>query len=117
MPDPLNGAIGVLGTLIGGGGLWAYVTARRTRSGKVATTDAEVLWAESRQIREGQRTEIERLRTDVASLQTEMQTLRQQVYKLVVEADTLRDGIARRDAELAIRDAEIARLRSLHGEK
>jgi hypothetical protein len=41
--------LAVAGAVLGGGGLWAYLQSRRTYSGQVATTPAEILWQQNQQ--------------------------------------------------------------------
>jgi crotonobetainyl-CoA:carnitine CoA-transferase CaiB-like acyl-CoA transferase len=53
MSVAITAAITAVATVLASGGLWAYLQARRTGSGRVITTPAETLWQQMQQMLTG----------------------------------------------------------------
>lgn len=77
----LEGVIGAAGAMLGVGG--KTLADRRQHSGKVATTDADALWDEAREIREFQKQQL-------SEVQTKVDTLEERVDRLTDANDGLR---------------------------
>lgn len=90
MNETLLAVIGAAAAILGGGGYFAYRSAKRSTSGKISTTEAATLWEESSKIRHEA---VERAR----GLQAEVDTLRVKVHDL--------------EEKCLDQDLEIARLR------
>lgn len=71
------------------GALASYIVAARRFSGKIETTEAKELWAESRAIRKWSQERIETLNATVARLETRNSELEQRVDHLEAENETL----------------------------
>lgn len=76
--DPAIGALAV--AVIGP--LGAYLLAARRFSGKIASSDATDLWAESRSIREWSQNQLDQLTARVRVVENENTALREQVANL-----------------------------------
>lgn len=76
--DPVIGVLAV--ALIGP--LGAYLVAARRFSGKIASSDATDLWAESRSIREWSQNQLDQLTARVRVVENENTALREQVANL-----------------------------------
>jgi hypothetical protein len=77
----------IVAGVIGGAGAVAaafitYLVARRQSSGRIATSDAATLWAESQSMRKELRDECESLRGEVGTLRGEVVFLRGEVSRL-----------------------------------
>ena len=75
------------------GAIGAYFAAIRKLSGKISTSTAEDLWAESRQMRKDLNTRIEQLSATVISMQDRIDKLLDQNAKLVAEVGELKQSI------------------------
>lgn len=68
---------------VGGGslavGVSAYMVARRQNSGRVETSDAATLWAESQAMRKELRDEVASLRREVSEMAAEIRGLRSEI--------------------------------------
>lgn len=84
----LIGGLGGLGGVLAA--LGTYLVARRTTSGKIATTDADKLWAEAHGIRSW-------LADEVKSLRAENVRLRARIEELEDEVDNLRRELRRHE--------------------
>lgn len=62
--------------------LVTWAVAKRSRSGKVATTEAETLWAESQAMRLELRNEVAALRAENLDLRAEVRNLRAEILVL-----------------------------------
>lgn len=88
-----------IGPLIGAlaSALVAYLVVARKTSGKIATSEASELWAESRNIRSEYREQIEKLRIRVADLEAQNNKLTRDYHEKVDPleqlVETLRDRI------------------------
>lgn len=102
--DPLVPIIlGVLGTFISG--VVVYVNTKRQYSGKIGTTEAETLWAESQAMRKELRDESDNCREEVASLRGEMVGVRAEGTAMREELVALRqEGIVLRSESVALRE-------------
>lgn len=108
--------LGVLGAALSA--LAAYAIAKRQRSGKIDTTEAETLWAEGQAMRQELRAETVTLREEVLALRTEAVAARNESSSLRVELATLRaestethKAMATLREECAALHAEIVALR------
>ena len=100
--------------------LVGYLAASRRLSGKIATSDAEQLWAESKAIREDYRGQIISANKRVARLEERVVVLEQHNSDLSAENEVLRKQVAeyetkvkRLQARVAHLEAENARLNTL----
>jgi hypothetical protein len=74
---PLFGAVTAVG-----GGIVAWLVARRQRSGRIATSEAGDIWAATKTLVDNQQTEIGSLRSENASLRAENDGLRRDNARL-----------------------------------
>ena len=79
--------VGVIGAAITG--LVAWSVAKRQRSGKIDTTEAETLWAEGQAMRHELREENFQLRTEVLALRAEITAWRVEAVALRVKVEAL----------------------------
>lgn len=86
--------IGVLGITFGP--LITYMLAKRQFSGRIETSDAKELWAESRAIREWSQRRIDTLNGVVARLEERERLLEERVRLLEKENDDLRARLGAR---------------------
>lgn len=102
------GAIGATAVAFG-----TYFVARRQGSGRIATSDAATLWAESQAMRRELREEVVGLRKEVLSLRQALDSTRSQLTAAHAEAGTLRHelGEARKQVDGLTRE-----LRRLSGQ-
>ncbi len=84
--DPMTTSA-ILAALIGAGA--SYVVAARRFSGKIETTEAKELWAESRAIRKWSQERIETLNLTISRLETRNVELEARVEHLEVENTAL----------------------------
>jgi hypothetical protein len=84
--------LGTAAAVLGGGGLWAYLQTRRTNSGQVVTTPAEILWQQNQQF--------------LAAIQAERD-------KAVDQRDKLLDGYQQLGPTLASIDSSLRKLLEL----
>lgn len=95
--------LGVIGAAISG--LVAYAVTLRQRSGRIATTEAETLWAESQGMRKELRDRAEILETEVLSLRAELAALRIEGAAMREEMVSLRqEGTVLRAEAVALRE-------------
>lgn len=95
--------LGVAGAVISG--VVAYVVSKRQRSGRIDTTEAETLWAESQAMRKELRDEAENCRGEVLILRTEMVAVRTEASVMREELVALRqEGIVLRAESVALRE-------------
>ncbi len=95
--------LGVIGAVISGA--VAFAVARRQRSGRIDTTEAETLWAESQAMRTELRNEAETCRGEVSALRTEMVAVRAEASVMREEMVTLRqEGIVLRAESVSLRE-------------
>ena len=64
--------------------LVGYITATRKLSGKITTSDASELWAESAALRQDYRSENERLRIQVGVLEAQLETLQKESRESII---------------------------------
>lgn len=88
--DPLIGVIVV--ALIGP--LGAYLVAARRFSGKIASSDATDLWAESRSIREWSQKQLDQLAIRIRTVEEENTQLRATVHSLTTELEYAKARVA-----------------------
>jgi predicted nuclease with TOPRIM domain len=91
MPTLLITALSTLAAVSAAGVAW--LIARRTSSGRVDTTEAATLWAESKQMRSELRDEITVLRAGLAEMQSELAALRTETAECRAESASLRKEI------------------------
>lgn len=87
----------IIGVVLGGGALTALVAwwvAKRQRSGRVDTSEAASLWAESQAMRQELRAEVVASRTEISSLRTELVEVRAALAAVRAEADRYREESA-----------------------
>jgi peptidoglycan hydrolase CwlO-like protein len=72
----IAGVSGILAAVV------TYLVARRQTSGKIGTSDAATLWAESQAMRKELRDEVLLLRNDVQDLRTEIRGLKSEIDRL-----------------------------------
>lgn len=108
--------LGVLGAALSA--LAAYAIAKRQRSGKIDTTEAETLWAEGQEMRRELRAETVVLRSEVLALRSEAVAARNESSSMRLELATLREessvthlAMAKLREECAALHAEIVGLR------
>lgn len=95
--------LGVVGAVISGA--VAYTIAKRQRSGRIDTTEAETLWAESQAMRKELRDEAEICRAEVSTLRTEMVAIRTESAAMREELVALRqEGIVLRAESVSLRE-------------
>ena len=95
--------LGVIGAAITGA--VAYAVARRQRSGKIDTTEAETLWAEGQAMRRELRDEAETCRQEVLALRSEMVAVRAEASVMRQELVAIRqEGIVLRAESVALRE-------------
>lgn len=92
--------VGLLGVILGP--LVAYVVASRKLSGKIATSEAADLWAESSRLREDYRKQLARSEQRVTQLQARvdeqderieaLETENRELHQLVVELTATQEG-------------------------
>lgn len=104
----------MLPALLGGGALGAiaaalisYLTVRRQRSGHITTSEAETLWAESRAIREQQRSENEALRHELTAVNALREQEHQDVLALHERYGALEEAHRQCKEDLTILTAEL----------
>lgn len=79
------GLIGAAVVAVVGAGIAAMVTylvARRTSSGRIGTSDAATLWAESQAMRAELRGEVVSLRAEIFSMSKEIHELKEEIREL-----------------------------------
>lgn len=81
--------LGLIGAVVSG--LAAYFVAKRQRSGKIATTEAETLWAEGAVMRQELRDETVALRAEVVTMRTESVTMRSEAVAMRLESAAMRE--------------------------
>lgn len=87
----------IVGFVLGGGALTALVAwlvSRRQHSGRVDTSEAASLWAESQAMRQELRAEVIASRGEVSSLRTELAEVRAALSAVRAEADRYREESA-----------------------
>lgn len=95
--------LGVAGAAITG--FVAYIVSKRQRSGRIDTTEAETLWAESQAMRTELRSEAENCRGEVVILREEMVAVRAEASVMRSELVALRqEGIVLRAESVALRE-------------
>ena len=95
--------LGLAGAVISGA--VAYVVSKRQRSGRIDTTEAETLWAESQAMRKELRDEAENCRLEVFALRSEMVAVRAEASVMREELVALRqEGIVLRAESVALRE-------------
>lgn len=95
--------LGLAGAVISG--FVAYIVARRQRSGRIDTTEAETLWAESQAMRKELRDEAENCRGEVLALREEMVAVREEASVMRQELVAIRqEGIVLRAESVALRE-------------
>jgi len=104
--DPLVGIILAAGVAA----LGAYLAAARRFSGKIGTSDAADLWAESRSIRDWSQARISALDVEVAVLRTRVGIVETQNEALSRENSALMKQIADLNSTIAELRAEIVTL-------
>lgn len=116
----VNPAIPVILGVVGAGlsALAAYAIAKRQRSGKIDTTEAETLWAEGQSMRQELRAETIELRQEIVALRAEAVAARNESSSMRVELSALREEsivthttMATLREECAALSAEIVSLR------
>lgn len=86
-------------------GAAAYAVATRRHSGKIGTTEAETLWAESQAMRKELRDEADICRREVAALREEMVAVRAEGVAMREELVALRqEGIVLRAESVSLRE-------------
>jgi hypothetical protein len=91
--------------------LLAWAVQRRSKSGKIVNTEAEVLWAEANRMREIYREEAESLRKELVDMRATALTIRAEAAALKVEAGAMRDEMNEQRISLAECRATVRRLR------
>lgn len=81
--------LGVVGAAFSA--LAAYAIAKRQRSGKIDSSEAETLWAEGQQMRQELRAETVTLREEVLALRSEAVAARNESSAMRLELATLRE--------------------------
>ena len=95
--------LGVVGALVSAAG--AYIIAKRQRSGRIDTTEAETLWAESQAMRTELRNRAETLEAEVIALRAELAAQRIESAAMREEMVALRqEGIVLRAESVALRE-------------
>lgn len=103
MNQVLVGILTLCGVVVTGAA--AYAVAMRQRSGKIGTTEAETLWAESQAMRKELRDEAENCRGEVAALREEMVTIRAEGVAMRQELVALRqEGVVLRAESVSLRE-------------
>lgn len=112
MPDiPLAAFDPIIGVVIAAliGPLGAYLLAARRMSGKIETSEATQLWAESKAIRDWSREQLEAANREIQELRERLDRVWQRVRELETENNNLRQ-------QLTTAQNEIVELReSQHG--
>ena len=110
-------ALGILGAAMSA--LAAYAIARRQRSGRIDSSEAETLWAEGQAMRQELRLETVQLRAEVLALRSEAVASRNESASMRIELATLREeSVVTHAAMTKLRDecsaltAEMAALRT-----
>lgn len=126
-PTIIGLIVAALGAIFGP--VFAYLTAARKLSGRVATTAADDLWAESKSLRDDYRAEIEGQRTRQARLEERVANLEERNTTLAREnVELRREAAANERTILALREhvdtlerensrltARVAALEEAHG--
>lgn len=100
--------LGLLGAALSA--LAAYAIAKRQRSGKIDTTEAETLWAEGQSMRQELRAETVTLREEVLALRSEAVAARNESSSMRVELASLREESIEMHAAMSKLRAECAAL-------
>lgn len=100
MSDALVVALlGAIASGFGGAGFWAWLQSRRTTSGQVITTPAEILWQQMQQL--------------LTSTQERADKAEAQRDKLIEQRDKLLEGYTETSATLASINVSLRRLLEL----
>lgn len=105
-------AIGLIGIL--GAPLLAFWAARRTSSGRIATSDATDLWNESQKIRDFLNHQVTGLRAELTKVTEEARSEIVRLEGLLVEKEI---EIVKLSMMIVERDARVSRLERLLGPK
>lgn len=89
----------------------AYAVSRRTKSGRIGDTDAEILWKEAEKLRVVYQEEAVALREELAAVRAEANTIRTNTIALLEEAQQLRTENAHTSQLLSDARAELRSLR------
>lgn len=87
----------------------SYLAIKLTKSGRINTTEASVLWDESKAMRDAYRDEAVQLRSETVALRAECQALRAEVLALREESKAMRvESMALREEAVAWRVEAVA---------